>query len=69
VRSDVDLLVDLLDKDLGQFLFILPVDARYLLKRLGTTAEIAAAILFLLSEETSFVTGTTLAVDGGRSFH
>jgi NAD(P)-dependent dehydrogenase (short-subunit alcohol dehydrogenase family) len=45
------------------------IRARYLLKRLGTTAEIAAAILFLLSEESSFVTGTTLAVDGGRSFH
>jgi NAD(P)-dependent dehydrogenase (short-subunit alcohol dehydrogenase family) len=45
------------------------IRARYLLRRLGTTSEIAAAILFLLSEESSFVTGTTLAVDGGRSFH
>jgi NAD(P)-dependent dehydrogenase (short-subunit alcohol dehydrogenase family) len=45
------------------------IRARYLLKRLGTTVEVAAAILFLLSEEASFVTGTTLAVDGGRSFH
>lgn len=45
------------------------IKARYALGRLGTPAEIAAAIVFLLSDEAAFVTGATLAVDGGRSFH
>ena len=36
-----------------------------LLGRMGTTAEIAAAVLFLASEEASFITGQTLIVDGG----
>jgi NAD(P)-dependent dehydrogenase (short-subunit alcohol dehydrogenase family) len=35
------------------------------LNRMGTPAEIAAAVLFLASEEASFVTGQTLIVDGG----
>jgi NAD(P)-dependent dehydrogenase (short-subunit alcohol dehydrogenase family) len=29
--------------------------------------EVARAMLFLASDESSFVTGTTLAVDGGMS--
>lgn len=38
--------------------------------RLGTEAEIASSIIFLLSPAASFITGTTLAVDGGESiFH
>jgi len=37
------------------------------LGRLGTPDEIANAALFLLSDEASFVTGTTLAVDGGAT--
>ena len=35
------------------------------LKRFGTTAEIAYAMLYLASEEAAFVTGQTLVVDGG----
>ena len=36
-----------------------------LLKRPGTPREIANAVLFLASEEASFITGTCLYVDGG----
>ena len=34
--------------------------------RAGSAAEVAAAILWLLSEEASYVTGTTVRVSGGR---
>ena len=34
-------------------------------KRLGTPADVANAVLFLASEEASFITGTALTVDGG----
>jgi NAD(P)-dependent dehydrogenase (short-subunit alcohol dehydrogenase family) len=34
-------------------------------KRAGTPAEVAQAILFLSSQRASFITGHTLAVDGG----
>jgi NAD(P)-dependent dehydrogenase (short-subunit alcohol dehydrogenase family) len=43
--------------------------ARYALRRPASPEEIAAAILFLTSAESSFVTGVTLPVDGGRTFH
>jgi NAD(P)-dependent dehydrogenase (short-subunit alcohol dehydrogenase family) len=42
---------------------------RYALKRIADPLEIARAILFLTSAESSFVTGAALAVDGGRTFH
>ena len=35
--------------------------------RMGTADEVAAAICFLLSADASYVTGTVLRVDGGRS--
>jgi len=38
-----------------------------LLKRIGRPREIADAALFLATDESSFVTGTTLAVDGGAT--
>jgi NAD(P)-dependent dehydrogenase (short-subunit alcohol dehydrogenase family) len=41
----------------------------YALKRLADPLEIARAILFLTSADSSYVTGATLAADGGRSFH
>lgn len=36
-----------------------------LLRRLGTPEEVAAAVLFLVSEEAGFITGETLGVSGG----
>jgi citronellol/citronellal dehydrogenase len=35
------------------------------LKRMATEAEVSAAIVFLLTEGAAFITGTTIAVDGG----
>lgn len=37
-----------------------------LLKRLGKPEDVAKAALFLASDDSSFITGTTLVVDGGR---
>jgi NAD(P)-dependent dehydrogenase (short-subunit alcohol dehydrogenase family) len=37
------------------------------LKKLATTEDIAMAVSWLLSDEASMITGSTLAVDGGRS--
>ena len=36
------------------------------LKRLGTPADIAKTVIYLLSNQSSFTTGQTLIVDGGK---
>ena len=36
-----------------------------ILQRMGKVSEVAAAAAFLASEESSFITGTTLTIDGG----
>jgi NAD(P)-dependent dehydrogenase (short-subunit alcohol dehydrogenase family) len=41
--------------------------ARYPMRRLGKPAEVANAIAFLASDAASFITGTSLVVDGGYS--
>ena len=41
--------------------------SRIVLKRFAEPAEIASAVLFLLSEESSYITGTALDVSGGIS--
>lgn len=46
-----------------------PAADDYPLARMAQPEEIARAILFLSSSESSYVTGSALAVDGGRSFH
>ena len=38
---------------------------RQLIKRIGEPEDVAAAALFLASEESSFITGADIAVDGG----
>ena len=37
--------------------------------RMGTEAEVSAAVIFLLSPAAAFITGETLRVDGGGSLH
>ncbi|MGE0066502.1 MAG: SDR family NAD(P)-dependent oxidoreductase [Solirubrobacterales bacterium] len=41
------------------------VEGHYPVGRFAAPAEVAAAVLFLLSAESSFITGTHLTVDGG----
>jgi NAD(P)-dependent dehydrogenase (short-subunit alcohol dehydrogenase family) len=42
-------------------------EQQYALRRCGRPVDIANAIVFLCSEEASFITGQALAVDGGHS--
>jgi meso-butanediol dehydrogenase/(S,S)-butanediol dehydrogenase/diacetyl reductase len=43
------------------------LEARQILNRLGTPEEVAYAILYLASDESSFATGSILAIDGGMT--
>jgi NAD(P)-dependent dehydrogenase (short-subunit alcohol dehydrogenase family) len=45
------------------------ITACYAMGRHAQPEESAAAILFLTSDESSFMTGIALPVDGGRTFH
>lgn len=46
--------------------FIQAMKASIPLGRMGTSRDIANAFLFLASDEASFITGTTITVDGGQ---
>ena len=37
------------------------------MERVGTVDEVAKTVAFLASDDSSFITGQTLAIDGGRS--
>ena len=60
---------DLFRASLGDELTVDDVSLRYAQRRIGGAEEIAGAVAFLLSDEASFITGSALAVDGGRAFH
>jgi NAD(P)-dependent dehydrogenase (short-subunit alcohol dehydrogenase family) len=47
----------------------LPFMQAYALRRMGEVEEIANAVLFLTSTESSLITGSVLAVDAGRCYH
>lgn len=49
--------------------FILKQGANNQTNRLGSEAEVAASVLFLLSEAAAFITGETIKVDGGESLY
>jgi NAD(P)-dependent dehydrogenase (short-subunit alcohol dehydrogenase family) len=56
-------IADTLDKEKAREYFV----AKHPMGRLGRPEEVARAILFLASDEASFITGVALPVDGGRS--
>jgi len=37
------------------------------MKRMGTSEEVASPVLFLLSDESGYITGAEVAIDGGAS--
>jgi len=47
--------------------FIKNMEEAVPLGRLGTPADIAGAVLFLSSDDASYITGTTIIVDGGQT--
>jgi 3-oxoacyl-[acyl-carrier protein] reductase len=56
---DTDMTSSLPDKVKEVFLEKIP------LKRMGTAQDVAAAVLFLASDDSAYITGQTLPVDGG----
>ena len=55
-----------LDQELKEIDTSLQLTQRTPMKRLGTIREVANTALFLVSDEASYITGTTIVVDGGH---
>ena len=45
--------------------YVAAVERMHPMGRIGESAEVASAILFLASDDASFITGAVLPVDGG----
>jgi NAD(P)-dependent dehydrogenase (short-subunit alcohol dehydrogenase family) len=43
-----------------------PIARAVPLQRVGLPEEVAAAVVWLCSDQASFITGTTLTIDGGK---
>jgi NAD(P)-dependent dehydrogenase (short-subunit alcohol dehydrogenase family) len=56
-------MIDTLSREMPQVVEFLK--STHPIGRTGTTDEVASAVLWLLSDEASFITGTALPVDGG----
>lgn len=56
---DTDMVHDMTPKALAE------IKSKVPMKRLGTIDEIASAVIFLASDEASYITGQTLVIDGG----
>lgn len=56
-----------LDRELDPDDLLSRIAARHPVRRLGTPDDVAGAVAFLCSDDASFITGTTLVVDGGNT--
>jgi len=43
--------------------------ARIPMRRLGTPADIARGVVFLTADESDFITGATLSINGGQHMY
>ena len=57
--------VERLPEEPGGSEYLAEIERMHPMGRLGEPAEVASAIVFLASDEASFITGTVLPVDGG----
>lgn len=55
-----------LDRELKQKERILNITDKTPMKRMGTVQEVANGVFFLASDKASYITGTTLVIDGGH---